>query len=211
MNCRTFQRRWQSLLDERLSPQDDPELIEHAWECERCQQLLNGQQQLWNLLASEPTPAPSSNFANSIVAHVNQPTLGVPRTSRGFAIWTWVAIAASLLLVIAPVALHFRGQQPVGPDSFVKQGKAESPDQLADGNSADSKAGIQEIERMVGLISRIGEEEIDQSVGEITGRLRPITASFGVTFGALRRTFPLPNKSNVQKPQAGSSNLDVFA
>jgi hypothetical protein len=214
MNCRTFHRRWQSLLDERLLPQEDSELLEHAWNCEHCQQLLNGQQDLFSLITSDAPPAPSPNLADRIVAKVrmNKPAHSLVEGDRRAAVWMWIAVAASLLLVVSPVALWFRGQHQPNPNSFVKQlGPPANHLENREHESWQVAINQQDFIRVLDVITRIREQDFDPSVDSITDHLRPITASFEVTLDALRKTLPLPNKGNEQKPQADARDLDIFA
>jgi len=212
MNCRTFQLRLQSVLDERRLPQEDSELLQHAWKCERCQRLMAAQQQLLNLLCCEPPPAPPADMASRIIAQVNPPLHS--RTTRGVVVWTWLAVAAAMLIIASPIALRFIRQQHVDPNSFVNQ--RVSPDINNHMNdqqpSVDSYAlDRQNLGKVFDVWNRFRDQQFDQSVNEITSPLRPITASFGVTLNALRKTLPLPSKNAAEKPQADARNFEVFA
>jgi hypothetical protein len=131
----------------------------------------------------------------------------------------WLAVAASLLIIVAPIAMHFLRQPQPAPNSFVEQSVPPSNNDSIGTPGLGAVATTpnqQDFDKMMLVINRLREQQIDQSVDELTSplrpTLRPITASFGITINALRKTLPLPNKNtSEQKPQADARSLDIYA
>jgi hypothetical protein len=126
MQCQEFEDRLNLLLDERQRPQADPQLAAHAAQCERCCQLLAGQQALlaglrqWKL-NREASPRAAGHFAHRVVAQMKaEPALAVvvdrPRPSRrGWLVAAGlIATAAAVLLTVTITALNSGDGTDVG-------------------------------------------------------------------------------------------------
>lgn len=73
MQCERFERRLHQLLDRRLPPEADSELLAHAHVCGGCREQLEAQQALLDALDLLETPDASAGFAERVVVrHVKQ-------------------------------------------------------------------------------------------------------------------------------------------
>jgi hypothetical protein len=114
MQCARFEDRLNELLDERLRPECDAELLAHAQRCDTCRELLAISEQLFLGLELRDYPEVSPDFAQRVVAVAArcEPAKGhdvlVSSPSRdqkrwSLPAWVGVAVAASLLLATIPL------------------------------------------------------------------------------------------------------------
>src|SRR5688500_13360914 len=99
MLCADFERRLNSLLDQRQTLEDDLKLQLHAAECADCQQLLSGQARLLELVRYELTLLPD-DFGERTVNLQVRPSRFSFRKAQIMA--AFVATAATVLIVAAP-------------------------------------------------------------------------------------------------------------
>jgi hypothetical protein len=136
MQCARFEDRLNQLLDERLSPECDAELLAHAQRCDSCRELLAISEQLFLGLELRDYPEVSPDFAQRVVAVAarSEPTPGQDLLTRSttrepkrwnFAPWASLAVAASLLLAAVPL---IRWLNPSDPSSVAnREGEAVTP------------------------------------------------------------------------------------
>lgn len=119
MQCAKFEVRLNQLLDERLLPECDTDLLAHAERCEACRELLAMSEQLFLGLEMHELPALSPDFAARVVAAANSPAVlecelvesaKAPRRQRiSLSTWVSITVAASLLAALVPLLGWLRG------------------------------------------------------------------------------------------------------
>jgi hypothetical protein len=183
MHCVRFEMRLNELLDERASPEADPELLDHAQDCSECAELLAGHDLLVNGL-ERFEPSLGRDFSVRVAAHFADQNR---RSSRGRWLGSLAAIATGVLLAVG--ILHLlnstpdeRGGggiviNPHGPGSL----KADSPSVAP--RYADLLAGANAWRQ------RIGEQR-PVWVDEMADGLKPVADSMSAALHALRRTLP---------------------
>ncbi len=119
MRCDEFQQRWQVLLDERRSPQDDEILCSHADLCEDCSELLRVQTLLFRELKRSKNAAGlrsqpgrvrvAQAAADTALNARHQSGLGTNSRARRpvvNSVFIGLAVAASLLVILLPAWRH---------------------------------------------------------------------------------------------------------
>lgn len=109
MRCDAFEDRLQHLLDERLCPEDDSLLAEHAADCPHCRDALDAQAGLFDTVRDWSVANLEVDLVDRVVSRVvSRATAGAPlscqassrrwwQTASGR--WTALAVAAALVLV----------------------------------------------------------------------------------------------------------------
>jgi hypothetical protein len=89
VDCETFQRRWQRLLDERLPPERDIDLVAHSLTCDSCHQQLSLREGIFSMLGPDEAQGPSPGFVDRVISELQSsvsfsesPTLRVPKSVR---------------------------------------------------------------------------------------------------------------------------------
>lgn len=136
MQCARFEDRLNELLDERLSPQCDAELLAHAQDCDACRELLAISEQLFLGLELCAYPEPSPDFAQRVVAAAArcEPASGQDLLTRSTSrdqkrwrvpVWVSVAVAASLLVATIPLLGWLNPSEPSSVAN--REGEAVAP------------------------------------------------------------------------------------
>jgi hypothetical protein len=112
MQCEKFESRLQDLLDQRLRPERDPALVDHAESCEGCREMLALQEQMFSGLAMLEVPTLDAAFSQRVMKEYREEILTAelaPLPSKRFAFnWKMLtgALAASLLVGALIVAMR---------------------------------------------------------------------------------------------------------
>ncbi len=245
MQCEKFEARLQDLLDQRERPEFDAHLLEHAENCENCRETLMLQEQLFAGLDLWETPRTSAGFATSVVArHMTEvaPVRVAERTGNsGPVAWKVVAgvIAASLMVACIVASARYSASRPALPPPSVVQKPAvekvapvteqlvQTPVPVVVETTAPDHPAIQFVgsapEFLDGHATGRMIREVTSSLPEVAmveeniPGLRPITNSFSLTIGMVRRTLPggrdaspraEPKPQPTVKPQAELSPDD---
>lgn len=203
MPCRRFEDRIQELLDERLEPSFDSELMEHAGMCAECRDLLETQSNLFEGLASLAVPGLSADFSRHVLAAVatqrSQPNRRYAPTAA------FLAMIATLLLV---VALGPRQRQSIGPKDDVDAIASASADQqfgrvgglsIADFDTQEVRLAIEQFLAQLTSADAARFYQVDQ----LTGTIGPLASTLNVAFDAIRRSIPRHREPARGEPQAG--------
>jgi hypothetical protein len=89
VDCETFQLRWQQLLDERLPPERDIDLVAHSLTCDSCHQQLSLREGIFSMLGPDEAQGPSPGFVDRVIRELQStaslsesPTLRAPKSVR---------------------------------------------------------------------------------------------------------------------------------
>ncbi|MFP3874240.1 MAG: zf-HC2 domain-containing protein [Thiohalophilus sp.] len=96
MQCTTFQRQLDDLLDGGLPAAEQAALQQHRQSCPVCRQQYERALALQAALRQLPVPAPSPGFASRVLARAHRQAGSVPRTAP--ASWLKGAVAAGALI-----------------------------------------------------------------------------------------------------------------
>ncbi len=127
MQCRQFEDRWNELLDERLSPESDNQLVDHARVCEPCRQLLVGQAVLFAGLEHWETPALENGFEQRVLSASGFAAIASLPTQRSSGRRKWwvagglIATAAGVLLLVT-LQLRDRANNTTQPTAVHQTG-----------------------------------------------------------------------------------------
>ena len=105
MHCVRFEMRLNQLLDSRVAPDSDLELLEHAAECPECGELLAGHELMLEAIGRLEAPSVGADFAVRVAAQIAsnpQPTsrwASAPGFRRTW-LWTIASVAAGLLIAV---------------------------------------------------------------------------------------------------------------
>jgi len=219
MQCVEFEDRLNRLLDHRLSPDDDAQIVEHARRCESCAGMLNAQHRLFAGLRAMSRRAPA-DLADRVMArrHVDVQTRRAVWRNLG---WTVLLASAAGLGGLAVMALKSReagnniANQPAPrpAESHVQQSPKGQPGLAATSippaasSVAPSKPDLDYEEyrrRLEDIATQISDStELDEVGESLSPGIRPIQSSFGLAIDALRRTLPR-GKDRPSKPDAGA-------
>jgi hypothetical protein len=112
MHCEKFEARLQDLLDARLSPECDSELLAHADQCDACREMLVLCEQMLSGLEVWEAPPLPDDFAARVVALAQQPVTvaELPAQKEQMVSLGWKllsgVLAASLLLGVVTMTLQ---------------------------------------------------------------------------------------------------------
>lgn len=120
MRCEEFESRINELLDARRQPRADAHLADHARECDACADVLAGYQQALDVVRGGAPLEMDTNPTAEIVAQVQ---LAARRRRRLWTTLVPLAVAASLLIALAPVIQMALDQREV---EFAGSPKSES-------------------------------------------------------------------------------------
>ncbi len=205
MRCRSAEARMQELLDQRLDPALDAELLEHAAVCSECCKLLELQGELLVGLAGLRVPKLPNDFSRRVVGSVVRPQ----RAAQRFAPTTSVlAIVAMLFLVFGLWSSQDRSAISGVGNELAKATSHGSSAQrrgatlsIADIDSGDLRVAFEQF--VVQLASNEGARfQVDQFAGTI----RPLASTLNVAFDAIRRSIPGRRQPAHGEPQARESH-----
>lgn len=214
MRCVEFQQRWQLLLDQRRSPEDDKILRAHADGCPDCDEFL----QLQTILFREVARTRSTN---------------IPSGARSRQRWAntmliALSVACSLLVVVVPAWRHMQrrydgdrlnrsvvltGQRGgISPGLWVAKTPSlaqprvsETSPRIAPLNAVALTAEQESLRKlmqdMAARLSDVPEEKLEP-LDRIAGGFRPLANTLGVAWDALRRTIPVGRGQIMHEPQA---------
>ena len=104
MHCTNFESRLQFLLDERQRPETDDQLQQHAGQCPACQELLDGQQLLFDAMDAISIPTLESSVYTNISPELEHladvspsPTVASIRSPR----WLAAVVTTAATVMIA--------------------------------------------------------------------------------------------------------------
>ena len=195
MLCSEFDTRTQALLDERKSPEQDPDLLKHAQNCPQCNSQLVLLSKLFDSLDLLEIPELPDNFAQRVLDNVNQAT-PARLSPRSIPTWLVVAttVAAVLLLAVLPVTWFAAKNRHVvaQPGSDMKVSDQESGSSALAQSTSPSDAveegwmvsGASFLELYPEETRRRHREQVNQ----IADDLRPITTPFTAAMTAIRRS-----------------------
>lgn len=213
MNCDSFEMRLDELLDERLPPDSDIELNEHADGCPQCARLMADHQSLLEAVELLARPRMHAGLAAQVleqmalepVAVANEadprhlPTPSRSTSARRFAppVATWIAATAAVLLVgigvvrwnkVHRAAMAAAVKTPTATETDVPKIVFENPAAKAAAGSRDSivAQSVAEIQAATGPTGVPYRTLMEQ----MTDGLKPVTHSMSAAIHALRRTFP---------------------
>lgn len=197
MHCRSVEQRMQKMLDDRLDPSVDSDLIEHASMCDECRELLEGQRTFVDGLQLPPIPTLSADFSDRVVGTLMSRQR---RSARRFApAAAFLAIVATLLLV---VALGPRTHKTIGPEDDRNVVASAEPNDvralMADFDSLEVRVAIEQFVAQLTSGEGAGFYQVDQ----IAGTIRPLTSTLNVAFYAIRRSIPGRRHPSSGEPQA---------
>ncbi|MDP6468557.1 MAG: zf-HC2 domain-containing protein [Pirellulaceae bacterium] len=200
MRCRSVEKRIQELLDDRLDPSFDYELIEHVSICVACRDLLEGQGKLFDGLHFLTIPAMSTDFSRRVVGTV---VMQRRRPAQRLApVAAVLAIIATLLLV---VALGPHQRKSIGPaDGVASVSVNHSRQGRPMGLSVvdfDSREVRMAIEQFVAQLTS-GSGSRFYQVDQLAGTIRPLASTLNVAFDAIRRSIPRRRDRPHPEPQA---------
>lgn len=224
MHCEKFETRLQDLLDARLRPECDKELLAHAETCEACREIMALQEQLFAGLEIWEAPAVPDCFTQHTVALAmaakTLPTVE-PRAPRISLAWIGlsVVLAASLVLAIIPFFQHnqpsngaapLAQDEPIPKPAMVDVVVAPMPQPLVASevpNLLDThpvtftpQQLAAEGEVMLRNLQQLPEVPVDQSVERIPG-FRPIANTFGLAIDVMRKVLPGGRESTTSQEQ----------
>ncbi len=211
MNCVWFEMRLDELLDERMPPDSDPELNEHAEHCSHCAQLLADHQALLEAIEVLVWPEARADLAARILAEVaSEPvsTLSVlhhadagqqaesaQRSLLRAATWIAGTMAAALLIGLGVMEWNRpHAAVPVAdsksPGISERSFGAEHPvaDAVAERRGLLAIQSVSEVQwpTTTSLISPQQRVLMEQ----MTDGLKPVTHSMSAALNALRHTLP---------------------
>lgn len=185
MHCVRFEMRLNELLDQRVSPAADRELLDHAQDCPECAELLAGHDLLTSGLERfEPSVAP--DFSVRVAAQFADESR---RSWRTRWIGSITAIAAGLLLAVGILHLLNSPAEDRGlPGNRVVTDPAvfNSPKV---GSRPSREVYAQLIDFGDEMRQRIGQQR-PEWVTEVADGLKPVADSMSAALHALRRTLP---------------------
>jgi hypothetical protein len=185
MHCVRFEMRLNELLDERVSPDSDLELLEHADDCPACAELLAGHELLLAVSEQFEVPCPKADFAVRVAAQVSS-------EKRCSAQWNWIwtapAVAAGVLIAFGlwrALGGHSSdGRSPA--DSTVQNQQAPRTDLVATSSSRYWQVFSETEANWRHHITEQRPEWVDQ----MADGLKPVADSMSAAIQALRRTLP---------------------
>jgi hypothetical protein len=200
MRCRSAEERIQELLDDRLDPAFDSELIDHAMVCPECRALLEGQGRLFDGVNCLTVPSLPPDFSRRVVGSV----VLQPRSAQRFApVVVSLAIIAMFFLAFALWPHLSSGLRPMGRDQAVASATMNPPQEGgANGfsmTSFDSREIGIAFKHFVQLANSEGARfQVDQ----LAGTIRPLASTLNVAFDAIRRSIPGQRHPARADPQA---------
>jgi hypothetical protein len=218
VRCEEFEQLVQRLLDERKPLDACRNALGHADGCRRCRATLDAYQKLWDGLELLEPPALDPGFAERAVAAV---PLVQPRfAARRWFVWASIAVAASLLIVVAATWRSHRSGQP---DSARPAGDS-SPSDLAvqppglapghhqprgvpDRDRAQSPHGGRPLEA---IFERLADElaaDRMATVDRFAVGLRPIRESLATAIDVLWTTIPIRPKEESDRQSGDSASF----
>jgi hypothetical protein len=184
MHCVRFEMRLNQLLDDRVSPDSDPDLVEHARECPDCGELFLGQEFLLQGIEAFDEPSAGPDLAVRVAAEA---AAGSRRSRRR----SWArfvpAVAAGLLLAFGVWHL-LKG--PAGlnpsPNNRITNTLPRTVPSVAPESTNPYHNFVVRTEEWRQQLGGQPLEWVDQ----MADGLKPVAESMSAAFHALRRTFP---------------------
>ncbi len=209
MLCSEFNSRMHRLLDERTSPELDSALLRHSHGCASCQAQLVTLSRLLDTLEFVEVPDLPTNFAQRVVASLDEPR---PATIPTGLTSTWVrvaaAIAATLLLAAFPATWYLMSHsRAVAQPKPVGGSFDQSPPPASSEHAPTSPDIVGESWMVSGAsILELYPEETRrrhrQQVTQIADDLLPIATPFNATMTAIRRSIPVGKSGARGEPRA---------
>ncbi|MFV1969071.1 MAG: hypothetical protein ACC628_26925 [Pirellulaceae bacterium] len=202
MQCAAFECRLQWLLDRRLRPEEDDDLLEHASDCEVCARLLDAQTYLFRTLAIDHRPELDDDFACRIMDSLAVETSPQQRPAR-IPFGIIAAVAAALLLATLPFWPSGDDQAP-GPPVVRTPPANEVPVSEREFASLDHPEAAEFgplLQQWVRQLSASPIEEFE-TVDQLSGGIRSLASTINVAIDALRRNMPVNHEAMLEKPQA---------
>ena len=203
MLCHNVEQRIQELLDNRLDPSCDFELIDHASTCSVCRELLEAQGKLFEGLSFLAVPGLSADFSRRVVGNVvtQRPTAN-HRLAPAAA---FLAIIATLLLVVALGPRQHKNIEPADDPLALASASLNHPiDDQARGHSMadfDSREVRMAIQQFVAQLTS-GDAARFYQVDQLAGTIGPLASTLNVAFDAIRRSIPGRRDPARSEPQA---------
>ena len=214
MRCKDFDWRMQGLLDSRLPPEHDHQLIAHSAVCLHCERVLEVQRQLLATTALSSTVETSPRLTAGVLSAVARQSSARRRTRRGLlacalaASLTWlllvpdeprenkrVARTASETHQVLPSKSHTRGTPQQNAPEVIEPGHRENRTL----STRDAQLVLNRLKTPLAQWNMRSSLQMRQ----IADGLRPIATSFSIALDALRRTLPGGKRRALSKPQAG--------
>ena len=203
MQCRGVEKRIQELLDDRLDPSFDSELIEHASMCAACRAVLEAEGKLFDGLQFMTIPSLSVDFSQRVVAtFVTQRRRPAQRLAPAAVV---LAIVATLLLV---VAYGPQQRNSIGPADDTRAITSAAVNHLHQGPpTALSVGGFSSQEVRMAIEHFVvqltgGRGSRFYQVDQLAGTIRPLASTLNVAFDAIRRSIPRRRHLPHSEPQA---------
>ncbi|MBM3998508.1 MAG: hypothetical protein FJ297_03015 [Planctomycetes bacterium] len=224
-NCSDFDRRLQANLDRRIDLDDDV-LAEHAATCEPCRELLESYASLLDAVRSCERPEPACGLADRVCVGLGA------RRRRGESRWKGIALSAVAVAagVIAAIVPWFRSAPPsvasradhagaahssVAEPYVPVVGRSRAPMVSKTASSGATESGPDAVRDLFETFAeQLSADALPplRQVNEITAvGLRPIAASFGSAFSALRNSLPVLRDDERPKPQASVPSMRLIA
>ena len=194
MNCETFDRQLQSLLDARVAPETSSAVRDHAAECLECQELLADYRLLLSVVQLTPTPAATP----AIVRPASHEVVSASNEFSNRRGWS-PAVAASILLLVAFGWLRVRDQPA---EVVLAPAVLPSSQEGASGPETDFTIHPEPIASMSesghylafargtgGMADELAAQQL-LWVEPVKNGLRPVGDSMSAAFSALRKALP---------------------
>ena len=225
MQCKQFENRFHSLLDQRQQPEKDAQLQYHAAKCPMCAATLECGQTLFAGLERQ-----STSFERVALP----PAVSGNRQSKWRARRAWIALAGT----VAAIVLFSVGAMFSGPRQQANQTEVTSLDEdhstqfeantvvAKNDNQGETPIGLQNkstnstaeefelyremLEGITIQMPRISHDQL-QPVNEFATSLQPIATSLNVAFDVLRGSISVRSKPSSESPQASSFAIPLNA
>jgi len=204
MNCVWFETRLDELLDERLPPDSDAELNEHAATCPHCAQLLADHQALLEALEALVRPEARGDLAARILAEVALEAVPMASLSTQTDVAqqsllraaTWVAATMAAALLIGVGVLEWSRPHQVAPVAESKLPGVDARSLVIEQPVTNAAAGyrgllvVQSVADVQSLTTSLISPQQRTLMEQMTDGLKPVTHSMSAALNALRRTLP---------------------
>ncbi|MCC7085233.1 MAG: zf-HC2 domain-containing protein [Pirellulales bacterium] len=178
MHCDEFENRLNDLLDRRITPDDDSRLRSHARHCPECAESMADYSALAAALKNLLPERPDESFPLAVMDQWSRErTISIRHRLMYWAVPSLTAAAALLIAMTL-----WRGK-PTNPNS-VSIPTSNVVHSIGIPSGYDRLA--KETQQLASLITTRQLEVMN----ELVEGIKPVTASFGAAYDALRRTMP---------------------
>jgi len=197
MQCGEFECRFQLLLDRRMKPEEDAQLLVHAARCESCNSMLHAQRELLRALVAPLADEASGDFALRVLRDL--PARRVAHRRKLYAVV--LATAATLLVTMLPV---WRGPSPTVRLPLPAQGAiAMTQRPRTAPQPLPSQPDAEELKVLIRqLLASLSDGRLQAHVNPLTDSIRPLATTFNLAFDVLWRTLPGNGAQHIAEPQA---------